>query len=163
MGLTGLGTAVKFIPRLVTIGFTNGIAVLIASTQIKKFLGLTTPPVPSEFLGRMCVLLDHLATARRQAVAVSGTSLAIILFWPRITKRIPDSIGALFAATAATALFHLPVETIGSKFGGIPRGFPHFVVPNLHADHILPLLPSVFTVAIPAAVETCSRPWLRMG
>lgn len=154
MGLTGLGTAVKFIPRPVTIGFTNGIAVLIASTQIKDFLGLTTPPVPSEFFARMRVLLDHLATARWQTVAVAGTSLAIILLWPRITKRVPGSIVALLAATLAVALFHLPAETIGSKFGGIPRGFPHFVAPDLHAEHILPLLPSVFTVAMLAAVES---------
>ena len=154
MGLTGLGTAVKFIPRPVTIGFTNGIAVLIASTQIRDFLGLTTPPVPSEFFARMRMLLDHLTTARWQTIAVAAASLAVVLFWPRITKRVPGSIVALFAATAATVLFHLPVETIGSKFGGIPRGFPHFTAPNLHAEHILPLLPSVFTVAMLAAVES---------
>ncbi len=154
MGLTGLGTAVKFIPRPVTIGFTNGIAVLIASTQIKDFLGLRTPPIPSEFYARMRVLADHLPSVSWQTVAVAGASLAIILLWPRITRRVPGSIVALLAATLAVALFHLPVETIGSRFGGIPRGFPHFAAPNLHAEHILPLLPSVFTVAMLAAVES---------
>jgi len=154
MGVTGLGSAVKFIPRPVTIGFTNGIAVLIASTQIKDFLGLTTPAVPSEFFARMRVLLDHIGTARWQTVAVAGASLAIILLWPRVTKRFPGTILALFLSTLATALFHFPVETIGSKFGGIPRGFPHFVVPDFHAEHILPLLPSVFAVAMLAAVES---------
>src|SRR6201997_4990948 len=154
MGVTGLGTAVKFIPRPVTIGFTNGIAVLIASTQIKDFLGLKTPAVPSEFFARMRVLLDHIGTMRWQTVGVAGTSLAIILLWPRVTKRLPGSIVALFLATAATALFHLPVETIGSKFGGIPQGFPHFEMPQFHSEHILPLLPSVFTVAMLAAVES---------
>src|ERR1700756_2865377 len=84
MGLTGLGAAVKFIPRPVTIGFTNGIALLIASTQIKDFLGLAIPSIPSDFLGRMKVLLEHLATVRWQALTVALVSLAIILLLPRI-------------------------------------------------------------------------------
>src|SRR5579871_1333090 len=79
MGLTGLGAAVKFIPRPVTIGFTNGIALLIASTQIKDFLGLRTPAVPSEFWGRMEVLGRHLGTTHLPTVIVAGASLAVIL------------------------------------------------------------------------------------
>ena len=154
MGLTGLGTAVKYIPRPVTIGFTNGIALLIASTQIKDFLGLKTPPVPSEFLARIRMLLHFVGTTRWQTVAVAATSLAIILLWPRLTKRAPGSIIALVLATAVVAGFHLPIETIGSKFGGIPQGFPHFALPNVQTAHILPLLPSAFTVALLAAVES---------
>ena len=154
MGFTGLGTAVKYIPRPVTIGFTNGIAILIASTQIKDFFGLTTPPVPSEFLPRIEMLLRYAGTLRWQAVAVAAASVAIILFWPRVTRRVPGSIVALVLATAAAALFHLPVETIGSRFGGIPRGLPHFAFPRFHSEHILPLLPSAFTVALLAAVES---------
>jgi SulP family sulfate permease len=154
MGFTGLGTAVKYIPRPVTIGFTNGIALLIASTQIKDFLGLTTPAVPSEFLARMRMLLHYTGTIAWQTVSVAAISLAIILLWPRLTKRFPGSIVALLPSTAAVAVFHLPIETIGSKFGGIPQGFPHFVWPNFRAEHILPLLPSAFTVALLAAVES---------
>jgi sulfate permease, SulP family len=154
MGITGLGTAVKYIPRPVTIGFTNGIALLIASTQIKDFLGLKTPSVPSEFLARVRMLLDYAGTMRWQTVAVAAASLAIIVVWPRLTKRIPGSIIALLLSTAVVAGFHLPIETIGSKFGGIPQGFPHFALPNFHAAHILPLLPSAFTVALLAAVES---------
>jgi len=154
MGFTGLGTAVKYIPRPVTIGFTNGIALLIASTQIKDFLGQRTPPVPSDFLARIKLLLHYAGTARWQTVAVAAISLAIILFWPRLTKRVPGSIVALFLSTAVVAGFHLPIETIGSKFGGIPQGFPHFVLPNFRATHILPLLPSAFTVALLASVES---------
>ncbi len=154
MGFTGLGSAVKFIPRPVTIGFTNGIALLIASTQIKDFLGLTTASVPSEFFSRMKVLYASVGTIHWQTVTVAGTSLAIILLWPRLTRRVPGSIVALLLATAGTAFFHLPIETIGSKFGGIPQGFPHFTLPQLRAEHILPLLPSVFTVALLAAVES---------
>ena len=154
MGLTGLGTAVKYIPRPVTIGFTNGIALLIASTQIKDFFGLKTPAVPSEFLPRMAMLLEHAASIQWQTVLIAVASLAIILFWPKLTKRIPGSILALLVATLAVAVFHLPIATIGSKFGGIPQGFPHFSLPSFHAAHILPLLPSAFTVALLAAVES---------
>jgi SulP family sulfate permease len=154
MGFTGLGAAVKYIPRPVTIGFTNGIALLIASTQIKDFLGLKTPPVPSEFLGRIKMLFEYAGTVHWPALVVAGTSLTIILLWPRITRRVPGTIIALLLSTAAVALFRLPIETIGSKFGGIPQGLPHFAMPHFHAGHILPLLPSAFTVALLAAVES---------
>ena len=154
MGLTGLGSAVNYIPRPVTIGFTNGIALLIASTQIKDFLGLHTPAVLSEFLPRMMMLVEHAASLQWQTVVIAVASLAIILLWPRVTKRVPGSIVALLVATLAVTVFHLPVETIGSKFGGIPQGFPHFSLPSFHAAHIIPLLPSAFTVALLAAVES---------
>ena len=154
MGITGLGTAVKYIPRPVTIGFTNGIALLIASTQIKDFLGEKTPSVPSEFLARIKMLLHYAGTTRWQTVAVAAASLAVILMWPRLTKRVPGSIVALLLSTVVVAGFHLPIETIGSKFGGIPQGFPHFALPSFQAAHILPLLPSAFTVALLAAVES---------
>jgi SulP family sulfate permease len=154
MGLTGLGSAVKFIPRAVTIGFTNGIAVLIASTQIKDFFGLKTPPVPSEFLPRMALLIHCAPTVHWQALAVAAGSLAVILLLPKLTRRIPGSIVALLLATAVTAVLHLPIETIGTRFGGIPQGFPHFAFPRFHSEHILPLLPSALTVAMLAAVES---------
>ena len=154
MGVTGLGAAVRFIPRPVTIGFTNGIALLIASTQIKDFLGLRTPAVPSEFVPRLVLLSEHLASVNVAAVAVGGISLAIILLLPRVTKRIPGSIVALLVTTLAALLLHLPVETIGSKFGGIPSGMPHFTLPELKWAHLVPLLPSAFTVALLAAIES---------
>src|SRR3954453_2423765 len=95
MGATGLGSAVRYIPRPVTIGFTNGIALLIASTQIKDFLGLKVASVPSEFLPRMSVLAPSLPTIDWAAVAVSVSSLAIVLLLPRLTRRIPGSIVAM--------------------------------------------------------------------
>jgi SulP family sulfate permease len=154
MGISGLGSAVKFIPRPVTIGFTNGIALLIASTQIKDFLGLTTPAVPGDFLGRIRVLLACLDSLRWQAVTLALISLAIILVMPYLTRRIPGSIVALLLCTLMAAIFGFPVETIGTKFGGIPQGFPPFSLPQFRAAHILPLLPSAFTVAMLAAVES---------
>jgi len=154
MGITGFGAAVKFIPRPVTIGFTNGIALLIASTQMKDFLGLTTPGTPSDFVERMKMLAQYLSTLDWQAVAIASTSLAVIVFSPRLIKRIPGSIVALFLGTCVVAVFHLPIATIGSKFGGIPIGLPSFAFPEFRADLIIPLLPSALTVAILAAVES---------
>jgi SulP family sulfate permease len=154
MGLTGLGAAVKFIPRPVTIGFTNGIALLIASTQIKDFLGLKTGVVPSAFIPRMAVLIASLNTIHWPAVAVSVGSLAVIIFWPQVTRRVPGSIVAMLGCTALVAFVGLPLETIGTKFGGIPTGFPEFSVPTFKFQQVLPLLPSAVTVALLAAVES---------
>jgi len=154
MGLTGLGSAVRFIPRPVVIGFTNGIAILIASTQIKDFFGLKIGAVPSEFLPRMKLLLGHLGMLNRPALLLGAMTLAILIVLPRITKRIPASIVGVLFCTGAAVVFHLPVETIGTRFGGIPQGLPPFAFPNLHAEHILPLIPSAFTVALLAALES---------
>ena len=154
MGLTGLGTAVKFIPRPVVIGFTNGIAVLIASTQIKDFLGLQMDAVPSEFVPRVQALIAHIATTQWPTLLLSAASLACILLWPRVTRRVPGSIIALFAGTTTVALLSLPVETIGSRFGGIPRGLPSFSVPHFTPQMVELLLPSAVTVAFLAAVES---------
>ena len=154
LALTGLGQAVKFIPRPVVLGFTNGIALLIASTQIKDFLGLRTAEMPSEFFSRMAVLAASIDTVSVAALGLAVVSLALVTLVPRWIPRLPGSIVALVVGTAAVAIFPLPVETVGSKFGGIPGSLPHVEVPRFRADLILPLLPSAFTVAILAAVES---------
>jgi len=154
MGLTGLGTAVRYIPRPVTIGFTNGIAVLIASTQIKDFFGLALEEVPSEFAPRMIALVNSAATLSIPATIVSVTTVALILLWPRVTKHVPGTIIALLATTIFCATAGVAVGTIGTKFGGIPTGLPALSIPAFRADLILPLLPSAFTVAMLAAIES---------
>jgi len=154
MGFTGLGTAVKFIPRPVIVGFTNGIAILIASTQIKDFLGLQITSVPSEFLARMSVLAANISTIQWPTIALSSASLALILVIPRLTRRIPGSIVAVVVATACVAFFSLGVATIGSAFGGIPTGLPHLSLPAFRPDLIVPLIPSALTVALLAALES---------
>jgi sulfate permease, SulP family len=155
MGATGLGTAVRYIPRPVTIGFTNGIAVLIASTQIRDFLGLKAGTIPGEFLSRLRTLAAHLNTIDPATVLIGGISLAIILLWPvLVTRRIPGSIIALLAGTTLCYVMKLPIDTVGTKFGGIPTGLPSFHIPEFRADLILPLLPSAVTVALLAAVES---------
>jgi SulP family sulfate permease len=154
MGLTKLGTAIKFIPRPVIIGFTNGIAVLIASTQIQDFLGLKVDHVPGAFLARMETLFAHANSLSWASVSVGACSLAVILLWPFVSRKVPGSIIALLAGTLLATVLHLPLETIGSKFGGIPTGLPSWHLPEFRSDLILPLLPSALTVALLAAVES---------
>ena len=100
------------------------------------------------------MLVHYAATARPETIAIGVASLAIILSLPYLTRRIPGTIAALVLATAVSAIFHLHLETIGTKFGGIPRGIPHIALPNFHGVHFLTLLPSAFTVAMLAAVES---------
>jgi sulfate permease, SulP family len=154
LGITGLGTAVKFIPRPVIIGFTNGIAVLIASTQIKDFFGLTTGRVPGDFIGRLVVLAKAAGTVSLASLGIAVATLLIIIVWPRVTRRVPGSIVALVLATLAVATLHLPVATIGSAFGGIPQGLPPFALPQFRPELMIALLPSALTVAFLAAVES---------
>lgn len=154
MGATGLGSAVRFIPRPVTIGFTNGIALLIASTQIKDALGLKTGAVPSEFIPRLKVLAANIGTVNWFAAGLTVFTVAVILLFPRITKRIPGSIVALVLTTVVCAMASVRVETIGTKFGGITPGFPGLSIPHFDVSQLMPLLPSAFTVAMLAAVES---------
>jgi sulfate permease, SulP family len=154
LAITGLGQAVKFIPRPVVLGFTNGIALLIASTQIKDFLGLRTGALPSEFFARMAALAGAIGTVNGVALGLAAGSLVLILLIPRWFPRIPGSIVALVIGTVAVAALGLPIETIGSRFGGIPQGLPDVHVPEFRADLILPLLPPALTVALLAAVES---------
>jgi SulP family sulfate permease len=154
LGFTGLGTAVKYIPRPVVLGFTNGIALLIATTQVKDFLGLRMPGSPSEFFERMETIWHYLPTFSGPALGLGTAALAIILLLPRWQPRIPGSIVALVAGTAAVTLLDLPVATIGSAFGGIPGGLPPVSVPAFRMDLIGPLLQPAFTVAVLAALES---------
>jgi SulP family sulfate permease len=154
LGLTGLGTAIKYIPRPVVIGFTNGIAVLIASTQIKDFFGLQIDKVPGEFLGRMEAIFEHWRTLSPAATAVSCLSLGVLIVFMKWIKRVPGSIVVLLLGTAIAWGFHLPLETIETRFGGIPAGLPQFAIPTFRFDLILPLLSPALTVAMLGAIES---------
>ena len=154
LGATGLGAAVKFIPRPVIVGFTNGIALLIASTQIKDFFGLHTGPVPGDFVGRMRVVLGNAGTVSLTTTLLSCAGLLLIVLTIRFLPRIPGYIVALVAATAAVYFLHLPVETIGSRFGGIPSGFPRFHVPVFEYATMRTLISPAITVAMLGAIES---------
>ncbi len=155
MGAARLGTMIKFIPYPVTMGFTSGIAVLIFATQIKDFFGLQVDKVPSEFIEKMKVLGEHFGTLQWPTLTLAAASLAIIMFWPKSwQRRVPGSIVALVLGTVAVALFNIPVETIGNKFGGIPQGLPAPHIPKLSWENIQHLFQPATTIALLAAIES---------
>ena len=154
MGITGLGSAVKFIPRPVVVGFTNGIAILIASTQVRDFFGLSANNVPSAFVPRMEVLAHNFGSISYAATALAAGTAAVMIGCRVVSKRIPGPIVALLLATGIAALFHLHVETIGTRFGGVPSGLPKFGIPHFEPGMISGLLGPAFTVAMLGAIES---------
>jgi SulP family sulfate permease len=154
LGVTRMGSAVKFIPRPVVIGFTNGIAVLIASTQIKDFFGLRLVKVPGEFWLRIKTLAADFPTWSPRATLLAVCTVAIMIVCRAVSTRIPGPIVAMLAATVGAYFLKLPVETIGTRFGGIPSGLPHLVIPRWHASLVHGLLGPAFTVAMLGAIES---------
>src|SRR5437762_18782 len=154
LGATGMGSAVKFIPRPVVIGFTNGIAVLIASTQIKDFFGLHLAKVPGEFWLRIKSLASAFPTLSPTATILAAATVGIMLLCRVLSSRIPGPIVAMLCATIAAYFLKLPVETIGTRFGGIPSGLPHLAIPHWHASLVHGLLGPAFTVAMLGAIES---------
>jgi sulfate permease, SulP family len=154
LGVTGLGSMVKYFPRPVIIGFTNGIAILIASTQIRDFFGLKMDHVPGDFFHRMIAYSQAWNTFSVASTALSILSIALMIFCMKYAKKIPGAILVTFGATAAVVFLHLPVETIGTRFGGIPSGLPKFAIPAFHYDIFRQLLSSAFTVAMLGAIES---------
>jgi SulP family sulfate permease len=154
MGITGMGTAVKFIPRPVVIGFTNGIAILIASTQVKDFFGLQLAKVPGVFWQRLEVLATSFHTLSYAATVLAAGTVLVMVLCRAVSNRIPGAIVVFVLGTAVVVVFKLPVETIGSRFGRIPSGLPHFVIPRFRADLIHGLLGPALTVAMLGAIES---------
>ena len=170
LGLFRLGTLIRFIPVAVVIGFTNGIAVLIMLSQIKDLLGLKVAAMPADFFGILNALWLSLHTANLAALLLALTSLSLVVGWLRMSRRltdtryrwasmVPGSIIALVFATLVTWLLNLPVETIGSKFGGIPSSLPGFTWPEFSWDSARFLLMPTLTLTLLGAVESllCAR------
>jgi len=154
MGLTGMGSAVAFIPRPVVVGFTNGIAVLIASTQLRDFFGIDLKDVPGEFWPRVTALASHANTFSPASTVVALTTLGIIIAVVRFVPRLPGSIFALVIVTLAARVLGLHVETVCSRFGGIPGGLPHFAIPSFRFSLVPTLLVPATTVALLGAIES---------
>ncbi|MGA2696804.1 MAG: SulP family inorganic anion transporter [Terriglobales bacterium] len=154
MGAARMGSAVKFIPRPVVLGFTNGIAVLIASTQIKDFFGLKIDKVPGEFWLRMKAIAAAFPTWSPKATAIAVGTMAVMIACRLISTRIPGPIVAMLGATATVFLGKLPVETIGTRFGGIPSGLPHIAIPQFRPELIHGLLGPALTIAMLGAIES---------
>ena len=176
MGLFKLGALVRYVPVPIIIGFTNGIAVLIALSQVKDLLGLDIEKMPSDFFAQIQALWQHLGSFNPLAPAIGLACLAVVALWPksytmpehptglwgklrRLAAHLPGTIIALAGATLATALFALPVETIGSRFGGIPQSLPAFELPDFNWTTVKQLLIPTLTIALLGAIESllCAR------
>ncbi len=165
MGFTRMGTMIKYIPHPVTTGFTCGIAVLIFSTQFKDFLGLQIEKMPGDFVDKIQAVVEIFHAKGFQAMdwhnlLLAASSLALIVFWPsRLARRVPGSVIALVVGTAVVMIFGLEqswnIPTIGSRFGGIPRGLPPFQFPTHVSFHdVQALFRPALTIAVLAAIES---------
>ncbi|HWS75969.1 MAG TPA: SulP family inorganic anion transporter [Quisquiliibacterium sp.] len=170
MGMARLGSLVRYIPVSIVIGFTNGIAVLIALSQVKDFLGLRIEGVPADFFGKLRVIAAHAGEFDPVTLALALASLAIVVFWPKTYKdtqsrayhwmsRVPGTIVALVAGTLAVKLGGLGVETIGSRFGGIPQSMPSLAFPAFDWGTVRHLFAPALTIALLGAIESllCAR------
>ena len=153
-GLARMGGAIKFIPFPVVTGFTSGIALIIFASQVKDLLGLGMGAVPADFIDKWRAYLRHLGTVNPSAVLVAGVTLAILVLWQRLKFRIPGPFVALVVTTAMVHVLHLPVETIGSRFGSIDAGFPRFALPHVSLATASALVGPAFTIAILAGIES---------
>ena len=176
MGLFKLGALVRYVPVPIVIGFTNGIAVLIGLSQLKDFFGLVTPKLPADFFTQISVLAAHAQTLNLAALAIGGASLAVVVLWPksyamptapkgrlarirRLSAHLPGTVVVLVGATLAVHFLHLPVETIGTRFGGIPQALPSFALPEFTWATVKQLVIPTLTIAMLGAIESllCAR------
>jgi SulP family sulfate permease len=154
MGLAGLGSAIKFIPYPVTTGFTAGIAVLIASQQVKDLLGLTMDAVPADFFPKWTAYATAIGSVNLDAVVLAVAALVILTAWPLVSRRIPAPLVALLACSAAVPLFGLDVETIGSRFGELSMAFPAPAIPTISFAEIRSLVQPAITIALLGGIES---------
>jgi sulfate permease, SulP family len=154
MGILRFGSVIKYMPYAITTGFTCGIAVTIFSTQIKDFFGLTMDKVPSEFIPKWTAYVKATNTIDMKSLLIGLLSIAIILYWPKITKKIPGTLAAIVVSTLVNLVFNLKVDTIGSRFGSISAKLPAVSVPHIDLNMVYNLLLPGITIAVLAGVES---------
>ncbi|MBA3023398.1 MAG: sulfate permease [Sideroxydans sp.] len=155
MGLFKLGNLIKYFPRPLIIGFTNGIAVLIILSQVKEFFGLQIEVMPADFLGKLRAIYAAIGSIDPLTVTLAIASALLIWFYPkRWAQKLPSPIVALIIGTLLVGLFNLPTETIGSRFGGIPQGLPNFEFPELTFATLRHLFAPAMTIALLGAIES---------
>ncbi len=154
MGLARLGSVIKFIPHPLIIGFTSGIALIIFSSQMKDFFGLKMGAIPADFIDKWKSYIHYFNTLNIYAALIAAATVLIIFLWPKITHKIPGSVIAIVVTTAAMQLLHLPVETIGSRFGSMPSTFPMPAIPHLDFAIIKDLIQPAFTIALLGGIES---------
>ena len=153
-GLLRVGNLISFVPEAVVNGFTIGIAVIIATSQLKDILGLSVESLPADFLEKLPALWEARATASLPALAIGLATIAGIVLLRKMAPRMPGLIVAVGVTSAVAAFMVLPVETIGSRFGALPSHLPMPSFPALSPDRVLELLPSAFVIAFLAGVES---------
>lgn len=153
-GLLRFGSLIKYIPYPITVGFTSGIAVTLFSTQVKDFLGLSMTKPPSEFIPKWEAYISHMNTTNLYTLAIGLLALIILIFWPKINKKIPGSLIALIVTTLVVFIFNLPVATIGSQFGKISSNIPMPHIPNLNLNTLKALIGPAFTIALLGGIES---------
>ena len=154
MGFARLGAVIKFIPHPLIIGFTSGIALIIFSSQMKDLLGLKMGTVPADFIDKWKSYFENIQSVNAYAVVIAAITVLIILLWPKVTHKLPGSLIAILATTIAMQWLHLPVETIGSKFGNIPSSFPLPAIPHIDYATIKSLFQPAFTIALLGGIES---------
>ncbi len=153
-GLLKLGSMIKFIPVPITTGFTAGIALIIFTSQIKDFLGITAADVPADFLGKWQVYFDHIGTIDITTVIIGLISLAIIILWPKVSRKIPGPFVALIVSSLIVKFLNLDVMTIGSTFGKLSTAFPKFSIPSISMPDIKELIRPAVTIAMLGSIES---------
>ena len=155
MGLLRLGTLIKYIPETITVGFTSGIAITIVIGQIKDFLGVTFAPGTNaiEAPEKIIAIVESISTMNPLALITGLVALAILIVWPKISKKIPGSLIAVLVITVIVALTKLEVNTIGDLYQ-ISSSLPRFTLPAFSMEKVISLIPSAFTIAILAAIES---------
>ena len=154
MGLARMGAFLKFVPYPVIVGFTSAIALIISSSQVSDFLGLTIEKVPADFVEKWVAYARHIGSANPYTIAVGAASLLIIVLWPRVTHRVPGQLIAILLVTFIVHFFHIPVETIATRFGGVPSGLPAPHFPAVDWPLIREMFAPAVTIAILAALES---------
>jgi SulP family sulfate permease len=152
-GYAGVGRLIRFIPMPVVTGFTAGIAVIIASSQVGDFLGLTTGKLPAEFIPKWSAYLSALNSISLYALGLGAATLAMIVLLRRFAPQLPAFLIALLAASLAVSLLHLPVATVGDRFPAMPSGMPAAHMPDISFALVQHLLPAAFTIAFLAGME----------
>lgn len=154
MGLSGLGKLIKFIPYPVTTGFTTGIAVVIAVTQLRDFLGIQPSTWPGDFFERLGVVASSIHTLNPVTLGLGLGTIIIILLIRRFVPKIPAAVVAVAIISVIVFVFKLPVDTIGSRYGEFPKGLPKFAIPQFKWHLVKDVFPSAFTIALLVSIET---------
>ncbi|HLF18783.1 MAG TPA: sulfate permease [Candidatus Omnitrophota bacterium] len=154
MGLARMGDVIKFIPYPVTVGFTSGIALIIFTTQIHDFLGLRLMHTPEHFIDKWLIYLQHLAHVDGAAISLGVVTILLIIYLPRLTHHVPAALVAIILTTVAVNIFHLPVDTIGSRFGAVSNSFTPPRFPSINLDLLMKMSSPALTIALLAGIES---------